>query len=134
MALITKDAIDEIIQLSRQSSVSREDIVTLNNAIRSEASARKLADKVVAKTSTEIIRTYNEEFANYDYTVKWNFNMESGLVIPWFLVYYTTDVHKKTMWGFTSPYTIEEAKDGITFHNKTVARVDSVTAWVLLPN
>ena len=134
MALITKDAIDEIIQLSRQTSVSREDIATLNNAIRSEASARKLADKVVAKTSTEIIQTYNEEFANYDYTVKWNFNMESGLVVPWFLVYYTTDVHKETMWGFTSPYTIEEAKDGITFHNKLMSSVDSVTAWVLLPN
>lgn len=134
MALITKEAIDELIYLARSNEVQRVDLQNIYNAINSEASARKLADKVVAKTSTEIIQTYNEEFANYDYTVKWNFNMESGLVVPWFLVYYTTDRHKETMWGFTSPYTIEEAKDGITFHNKLMSSVDSVTAWVLLPN
>lgn len=132
MALITKDAIDEIIQLSRQTSVSREDIATLNNAIRSEASARKLADKVVAKTSTEI--TYTVDGNEKVYTVKWNFDYPRGMVIPWFLARITTASTVDSVWVKSEPYTIEEAKQGITFRKPIGFQLENVTAWVLLTN
>lgn len=136
MALITKDAIDEIIQKARQTSVGREDIVTLNNAIHSESSARKLADKVYAKFANSITCEIVDTRAIF--TCKWSIDKARGIVLPYMLAKVHDVVEGEDfdeVWQLETLYMPKDLNSGITI-NKDASYANHLRelyAWILIP-